>query len=898
MRRNPLTRTVLFGLLALLGGFQLFGLTAALVTASRPRVTDFGLAGPGFGTDSDLRRLRGKGGLPIDTIWGPGPEAGLAKGDVITHIDGVSMLDHPGRWFEARYSARPGVTLHLTVRRGDSTLEVPLVTRRLVVRPRWPVNPDRDEPTMSYQFLPWWNCGPELLIALSMFAIGVLLGALRRQDANAWTFALVFIGISLGVSIPSEAPLLHLWPPSLLQFWRMCAVGSAGFAMPLSLVGLLRFPVPTPLSRRLWPWRWVPFVLFGVPALVILWTLIATYSGRAESVRGVAGPAYAALHGALAFGFAAMGVLLAAHRFNAPAARGRARMRVLWYGALGVVIGGLWSQLVPETFWFWLCQPLGPWGAWLARFLDDVAPALLVCLAPLSFAYAILARRLFGIRLVLRRGLQHLLLSRAVLAVEGVLLFLVLEQSIRRGAHVAGVSGPALAGGLALLVVSGLAAVNRPLMQALDRRFFRDRYDARRVMLGLAQELARLGERDEILRRIGEAIRAALHPSRVGIFLAHEHAAVFAAAWRSGPAPEGPAATAEAIAITAALRAAPGRPWVEGPPQAEPDEDGDPLGRDPLEARGAGERPAAWELLIPLRSSQRMSGCIALAAKLSEEPYGAEDRELLVTVAHQAALALENSDLLAVARREAQFAREVEIARDVQRNLFPRELPQIAGWEVAAICRPARAVAGDYYDVLVAADGALGVALGDVSGKGVGASLLSAGLHAMIRSRLPGEGCDLARLLADLNTHLLGSSAAEMFATIVVARIDPRAGRVTYVNAGHPPPLLVTGAGTRWLDQGGPLAGVVPDARYVTGELRMQPGDLFVIYSDGVTEAERSSGPARELFGDRRLLEALVEVRDGSADGALEAVLRAVDRWAGPGDPADDISVIVVKRLA
>jgi len=234
----------------------------------------------------------------------------------------------------------------------------------------------------------------------------------------------------------------------------------------------------------------------------------------------------------------------------------------------------------------------------------------------------------------------------------------------------------------------------------------------------------------------------------------------------------------------------------------------------------------------------------------------------------------------------------------VQRNLFPRELPQIAGWQVAAVCRPARSVAGDYYDVLLAADGALGVALGDVSGKGVGASLLSAGLHAVIRSRLPVAGCDLAQLLADLNTHLLESSAAEMFATIVVARVDASEGRVTYVNAGHPPPLLVTGGGTRWLDEGGPLAGVVPDARYVPGEVRMQPGDLFVIYSDGVTEAERSQGVPPELFGDRRLLETLVAARDASAAQALDAVLQAVDRWSGPGEPADDISVIVVKRQA
>jgi sigma-B regulation protein RsbU (phosphoserine phosphatase) len=304
--------------------------------------------------------------------------------------------------------------------------------------------------------------------------------------------------------------------------------------------------------------------------------------------------------------------------------------------------------------------------------------------------------------------------------------------------------------------------------------------------------------------------------------------------------------------------------------------------------------PAPYELVIPLRQSRRISGCIALAAKRSEEPYTAEDRELLVTVAHQAALALENADLLAVARREAQLAREVEIARDVQRNLFPRVLPQVPGWEVAAVCRPARSVAGDYYDVLLAQDGALGVALGDVSGKGVGASLLSAGLHAVVRSRLPGVSCDLGRLLEDLNEHLIGSSADEMFATLVVARIDPASGRVTYVNAGHPPPLAVTTAGARWLDQGGPLAGVVPGARYLPGEIHMAPGDLLAIYSDGVTEAERPAGG--ELFGDQRLLEALRSARGRSAGDALTALLAAVAAYAGPGEPADDISVIVVRR--
>jgi sigma-B regulation protein RsbU (phosphoserine phosphatase) len=898
MRRTLALRTAAFVVLAALAAFQLIGLTVALISATRPRVTDFGFTGAGLGGHSDLVRLRAYGGFPIDSVWGPALEAGLRRGDVVTNIDGVRMTDRPRVWYAGRFTTPPGDTLHLTVRREDRTFEAALVTRRLSEPLRWGVGPNV---YMDYRTAHWLNWGPDLLLSLLMFAVGLVIGAFRRRDPIAWTFALVFLGISLGTSITSRTPLLHVWPPWLTLVWGLSVIAGAGYAVPLGIMGLMRFPVPTRVSRGLWPWRWVPFVVFGPPTLAAMGVLMAADSGRFTTA-SLARISYVADHGfnfALASGFAVMGTLLVAHRFERGAA-GKARLKTLWYGAMGAVVGGLWAVMIPKTFWYWLTQPLGPApGAWLGKFLADIAPTLLVCLTPLSFAYAILSRRLFGIRLVLRRGLQHLLLSRAVLAVEGVLLFLVLEQSIRSGTVVAGVRGPALAGGLALLVVSGIAVVNRPLMLALDRRFFRDRYDARRVMLGLAQELARLGERDEIVRRIGAAIVASLHPARAAIFIARDGTAL-EAAWRSDPdAAAGAVERArETAELAARLSPDESREWIAIPPP-EIDEPLGGMGDFPVAGPPVDEPPppvlSPYEVVIPLRQSRRLSGCIALSAKLSEEPYTSEDRELLITVAHQAALALENADLLAVARREAQLAREVEIARDVQRNLFPRALPQVAGWEVAAICRPARAVAGDYYDVMLAQDGALGLALGDVSGKGVGASLLSAGLHAMVRSRLPGATCDLARLLEDLNAHLIGSSADEMFATLVVARIDPASGQVSYVNAGHPPPVVVTANGARWLDEGGPLAGVMPKARYQPGEIHMAPGDLLAVYSDGVTEAERPGGG--ELFGDQRLFEALRCARGGSAGDALAALLAAVDAYAGPGEPADDISVIVVRRL-
>jgi sigma-B regulation protein RsbU (phosphoserine phosphatase) len=176
-------------------------------------------------------------------------------------------------------------------------------------------------------------------------------------------------------------------------------------------------------------------------------------------------------------------------------------------------------------------------------------------------------------------------------------------------------------------------------------------------------------------------------------------------------------------------------------------------------------------------------------------------------------------------------------------------------------------------------------------GKGVGASLprpaSTPWCAAACRRTCTSRGCS-----RDLNTHLIDSSADEIFA-LVVARIVPATGRV--VRERRPPAAAGGGTTAHWLDEGGPLAGVIPGARYVAGEVRLGPGDMLAIYSDGVTEAERAG---REMFGDDRLLSAVVAVRDRPAADVLAAVLQAVEGFAGVDDPADDISIIVVRRLA
>jgi sigma-B regulation protein RsbU (phosphoserine phosphatase) len=238
--------------------------------------------------------------------------------------------------------------------------------------------------------------------------------------------------------------------------------------------------------------------------------------------------------------------------------------------------------------------------------------------------------------------------------------------------------------------------------------------------------------------------------------------------------------------------------------------------------------------------------------------------------------------------------RDLEGARHVQQGLFPRELPRLPGWECAAVCRPARVVAGDYYDLFEAAPGRVAVVLGDAAGKGPGPALVMAALHALVRSRLRPRPDDLGGLMREINLYLLGATPADMFVTLFLAVLDVTSGRLDYVNGGHPQPLVLAGPGAELvrLAAGGPLLGVVPAAHYGQGQIDLGPGSALALYSDGVTEA---LGPGGERFQERRLLDVL-RATHASAAAALTRVVAAVERFAGAGGPQDDVTLLILRR--
>ena len=278
-----------------------------------------------------------------------------------------------------------------------------------------------------------------------------------------------------------------------------------------------------------------------------------------------------------------------------------------------------------------------------------------------------------------------------------------------------------------------------------------------------------------------------------------------------------------------------------------------------------------------------------------------------------------------------RLEREVEIAAEVQAQLFPRRVPDLATVEVAAECRAARGVAGDYYDYIEVAPGLVVFALGDVSGKGLSASLVMSNLQATLRAQTTitaerlsiaeravavsaaagSDGGDklLAHVVADadmngavsrnvtnINTQLCHSTEANRFATLFLALYEDHARTLRYTNAGHNPPILVRADATiERLTTGGMMSGAFEWAQYEEASVTLHDGDLLLIFSDGISEAENAEG---EEYGEEKLIQFAVDHRALSADEMRLAIFNEIDTWSGARERGDDQTLVIIKAVA
>ena len=249
------------------------------------------------------------------------------------------------------------------------------------------------------------------------------------------------------------------------------------------------------------------------------------------------------------------------------------------------------------------------------------------------------------------------------------------------------------------------------------------------------------------------------------------------------------------------------------------------------------------------------------------------------------------SELIEEQRQRQRLENEISIAREVQAQLFPQSLPSLPGLQLGAICRPARVVSGDYYDFIRLGPNRLGIALADISGKGIFAALLMASLQAALRSTamLDGQGgtCDL---VAKLNRHLFRNTSDDRYATFFYAVYDEQARTLTYTNAGHLAPFFVHEGNVQELEEGGTVVGLFEEFPFTQGVIKVEPGSLLVLFSDGLTEPENVYG---EEFGRLRVRAEILRQANLPPQRLAENLIAAAEQWAGTPEQADDITVVV-----
>jgi sigma-B regulation protein RsbU (phosphoserine phosphatase) len=236
---------------------------------------------------------------------------------------------------------------------------------------------------------------------------------------------------------------------------------------------------------------------------------------------------------------------------------------------------------------------------------------------------------------------------------------------------------------------------------------------------------------------------------------------------------------------------------------------------------------------------------------------------------------------------------ELSIAREVQEQLFPRSLPSVPGLELAAICRPARTVSGDYYDFISLSPSRLAIALADISGKGISAALLMASLQAALRSQAEIAGhSEPAELVARLNAGMFKNTSDDRYATFFYGVYDAEAKTLTYTNAGHLAPFFVSNGSLKRLEEGGTVVGLFEEYAYEQRTLKVEPGSVLVAFSDGLTEPENAYG---EEYGMVRLQDEILRQRNTPAQRIAEDLIAASEQWAGSAEQADDMTVVVAR---
>lgn len=814
----------------------------------------------------------------------------------------------------------PDTAFSLTVRRNDALLPPAVLTSRAIPISAWVV-------AALYK----------LLLPLIFLVTGFVIFVLKPFEKQAVLLALMFgmfIGglIALNPSFGGEAP-------GMVAVMLAVQILSL-FLWPVFFHFFQTFPDPSPLLQRnpkLEKLLYIPQLVTILPYYGILNVLAAAAPQRASEFQSRF-EAVDLLSFLVAIAYIAGGLLSLLVNYRQASLQSRRKMRVMVAGSIAG-FAPMFLLLGLRVVFNINDHPILSWYL--------VATALLAFpLFPLSSAYAIVRHRVIPVGLILRRSVRYLLVARGFIFIQALAVFAVLSFLLT-GSRLQFIDAYGARADIVVtmaataLAIALLTFLNQRVMPIIDRRFFREAYDAQQILSELGQEVRRSTTARQVIERAGAKIQDALHVASVGIFLREtasgDHVCIiasnFAADGSSLDTPSGLVLPGEGFVcrklkqanFTQTIDLQRPRSWLSSL-ETRPE-------TDQLVAAERGVlRRLSSALVLPIATKNELLGVVSLGPRLGDLPYSREDKQLLMAVAWQLAFAVQNAQLIEEAAEQERLRHELAIATNVQRRLFPERPPHYEKLDLAGICQPALGVGGDLYDFIVLDEHRVGIAVADVAGKGISAALLMSTVQASLRIQAEAVDGNLVELVSSMNRLLHGSTDVSNYATFFYAQFDELTGTLTYVNAGHNPPILVhtravsapqaaaraanadSGAAPdpavaarhsgpltiggnviRHLTRGGPMIGAFDDCVYQQQTLQLQPGDIMVAYTDGVTEAQNDF---EEEFGEDRLRDLIISSLELSAAEITEKITDEVREWCGARARQDDVTLVVMKVLA
>ena len=711
--------------------------------------------------------------------------------------------------------------------------------------------------------------------------LGFYVAAVRIWDARAWLMLAVLITFSVVCDGSNRIDEVMQWQTPIKHL-AMAYRSVVILAWPICMfLFAIYFPERADFDSARPALKWVVLTpAIGIYLLAVFIHISVNEGGAAAAlVRPIENVASQIRLAMLYLLLGLFLIILLIKLFTSRDFDDRRRLRILFIGlAISFVPAVIVDSILRQMF------RMHNISAWVA-----IPAFTALALFPITLAYVTVVQRALDVRVILRQGLQYAMARRGLIVIQTIdsaIVVLVVAVLSGRLGFLERVALTTSGIGIIFLIGAGM----RRLAVRVDRRFFREAYNAEQILARLSESVGSLIELQPLLRTVATRIAEALHISEIAVFLCEQNS--YRLAFALG---------------------------YSQPPQASFDNDSPTIGelqrtKQALPVYFDDPRSWTWrinsqehgelsrlrtQLLLPLARREELLGFLSLGRRNAEAPYGPNDVDLLQSVAQQTALAVENSRLTSTiaaetAEREV-IQRELAIARDVQQRLLPQTFPKIAGLDCFGTCRPAREVGGDYYDFLELPGGALGVAIGDVSGKGIPASLLMASLQASLRGQTLSGYDSLERLMNNINQLICAASPVNRYATFFYAQLNPNDHLLTYVNAGHNAPMVIHKASgemqsTR-LEVGGPPVGLLPDCQYQSAQVELREGDLIVLFTDGISEAMNMQD---EEWGEERLMNALRSSDGHTPNTIVETVFRLADQFTGGAPQHDDMTIVVL----